>query len=353
MTNKQSRKTPTPPGAKPRLQMVDIAKMAGVSTATVSRALNDSPLVTPETRARIAELARSMNYTINAGAKHLRLGQNKTVALVLPYERDSRQSVSDPFFLSMFGAIADALTERGYDMLVSRVDASELDCAAQLYNAGRAMGIILIGQWRHHEQLKAMAERGVPLVVWGAQMTDGGYCTVGCDNIAGGELATEHLIACGRRRIAFIGDTVFPEVAQRMEGYRRALARHGIVADERLSIAASFLADGARQAMAELKRRQAPFDAVFACSDLLALTAIGALEQQGLKVSRDVSVVGYDDVAMASYFHLPLTTVRQDIEAGGRELVAALIERIGHQEPASRVVATELVIRETSRVPAA
>ena len=216
-----------PPGGNgpKRLQMADIARLAGVSTATVSRALNNSPLVTDETRTRIAELARSLNYTINLDAKNLRLRQNRTIAMVVPYDPAARQRVSDPFFLSMLGSVADVLTERGYALLLSRVEAADLQSAAQLYDSGRAVGVIVVGQWRQHAVLDALADRGVPLVVWGGQLPAQRYCTVGCDNVAGGDMATDHLLLGGRRRIAFFGDVELPEVALRRSGYRQALAR--------------------------------------------------------------------------------------------------------------------------------
>jgi DNA-binding LacI/PurR family transcriptional regulator len=334
--------------ASRRLQMTDIARMAGVSTTTVSRALNGSALVNEETRHRVAELARSLNYTVNAGAKELRLGHSNTVAVVVPYTVGTRQGLSDPFFLGILGSIADALTERGFDMLVSRVDAENLQLASAPYDSGRAMGIILIGQWLHHDHLNQLAARGVPLVVWGAQLPNQLYCTVGCNNIEGGRLATERLIGLGRRRIAFFGDTALPEVAQRFEGYRQALAHAGLEVDPALTWPASFLADSARAAILALHDKHTRFDALFACSDLLAMSAIGTLRDLGARVPEDVAVVGYDDVMLAAHFHPPITTVRQPIEAGGRALVTSLLSFLGAVKPHSQVLATELIVRATA-----
>jgi DNA-binding LacI/PurR family transcriptional regulator len=331
-----------------RLQMADIARMAGVSTATVSRALNHSPLVNQETRERILDLARSLNYSINIGAQNLRLKQNRTVAAVVPLDRSTRQHLTDPFFLSLLGWLADALSEQGFDILISRVDAEQLDAAAAPFDSGRVVGVVLIGQWRHHEQLNQMAARGVPIVVWGAQLPRQLYTTVGGDNLAGGKLATEHLIAHGRKHIAFFGDIELPEVALRYEGYRAALEQHGLAPDPRLHVAASFLPEGGREAVDELVRRGVRFDAIFAASDLMAMQVINALRSLGKQVPEDVAVVGYDDIELASYFHPPLTTVRQPLDAAARALVTALLAQIDGQSAPSVLLPTELIVRASA-----
>lgn len=332
-----------------RLQMADIARLAGVSVSTVSRALNGSTLINAQTRQRIGELARSLNYTINESAKNLRLQRNQTIAVVVPYDTQSRQHISDPFFLSMVGSLADALTDRGYDMLLSRVDAEALDSVSALYDAGRAIGIVLIGQWRHHDQLNALAARGVPVVVWGGQLPQQLYCTVGGDNLLGGRLATEHLLAQGRQRILFMGDAQLPEVALRLAGYQQALQHAGRPLDDALVQCVPFEEHDAERAIERALSPGGPaFDAVFACSDLIAILLLRALRRAGRAVPRDVAVIGYDNVALAAYADPPLTTVHQPVALAGEELVDALTRLIDGQPQAPRVLPVELVVRQSS-----
>ncbi|TFW15020.1 LacI family transcriptional regulator [Massilia arenosa] len=327
--------------------MADVARLAGVSMATVSRALNNSPLVNAETRQRVTELARTLSYRINIGAQNLRLGQNRTVGVVMPFDEATRQHLSDPFFLGMLGGVGGALAERGFDMLLSRVDADALDGTTQPYDSGRVNGVILIGQWRCHDRLNALAARGVPLVVWGAQLPQQAYCTVGGDNVTGGELATRHLIGNGRRRVAFFGDINLPEVAHRFRGYSNALKAAGLDPDPLLRVSVPFVPHGGHDGVRELLRRGVAFDAIFACSDLLAMTAINELRAHGRVVPDDVAVVGYDDIELACHFHPPLTTVRQPLVDAGRAMVARLLDQIDGRPATSMQLPTQLIIRES------
>lgn len=333
--------------------MADIARLAGVATSTVSRALKGSPLVNEETRARIAELARKYNYTVNRTATDLRSGTNRTIAVVVPYEEHRRQNFSDPFLHGMTGALADELTERGYEMLLVRLNAERLDSAATLVDGGRAAGVILIGQWHQHDQLNAMADRGLPLVVWGAELPNQRYCCVGGRNIEGGRLVGEHLVEQGCRRIVFLGDRALPEVAQRYRGFTAALRRHGLRHPAELRTSCPFLASAGRRAVLDLVDRKVSFDGLFAASDLLAMTAIGALRERGLRVPQDVLVAGYDDVDFAAHFQPALTTVRQSFPHGARTMVNALLELLGggdmRHSRSPHLMDTELIVRDSTR----
>ncbi len=331
-----------------RLQMADIARLAGVSVSTVSRALNGSTLVNPETRQRVADLARSLNYSINLSAQNLRLQKNRTIAVVVPYDADSRQHISDPFFLSIVGAIADALTDRGYDMLLQRVDAEHLDQAAHAVDSGKAAGLLIIGQWRHHDQLNELAARKLPVVVWGAQLPQQLYCSVGGDNVLGGRLATEHMLRLGRRRIAFLGDAELPEVMHRREGYWQALRAAGLAPDPVLELPAPFEVSMARQQMLDFFEAHRDIDAVVACSDLLALQSLQVLRALGRRVPEEVAVMGYDDMPLAAYSDPPLSSVHQPVSKAGAELVEALLKMLEGERLAPIMLPVHLSLRASA-----
>lgn len=331
-----------------RLQMADIARLAGVSVSTVSRALSGSTLVNAETRQRVVELARSLNYTINQGAQNLRMQKNRTIAVVVPYDSTSRQHISDPFFLAIVGSIADALTDRGYEMLLSRVDSEKLDSAGASYDAGRVIGVIIIGQWRHHDQLNEMAARHVPLVVWGAEMPQQMYCTVGGDNRDGGYQATRHLIKGGRTRILFLGDPQLPEVRWRHQGYLDALKEAGIKVDRKWLLDVPFEEAAARKRLDDAYRDGLLFDGVVACSDLLALQAVRAVRSTGRRVPGDVSITGYDDAPLAAWSDPPLTTVHQPVDEAGKRIVEALLAQVEGEPPRSRTMPVKLMVRKST-----
>jgi DNA-binding LacI/PurR family transcriptional regulator len=340
--------TASPRGGRSRLQMADIARLAGVSVATVSRALSGSELINAETRERIQQLARSLNYSVNAGAQNLRLQKNQTVAVVVPYDARSRQHISDPFFLAIVGSLADALTDRGHDMLLSRVDADHLDGAAAAFDSGKVSGVIVIGQWRHHDQLNALAARAVPLVVWGAQLPQQLYCSVGGDNVEGGRLAARHLLALGRRRLVFLGDPELPEVGLRLQGFRQALQQAGLPSEAGVELPVPFEMMAARAALDALCTGGPAFDGVVACSDLLAMQAVQAVRACGRRVPEDVAVIGYDDMPLAAWGDPPLSSVHQPVSLAGEQIVDALQAQIRGERTHSRTLPVHLVLRASA-----
>jgi DNA-binding LacI/PurR family transcriptional regulator len=333
---------------KRKIQMIDIARMAGVSTSTVSRALNGSALINEETRRRISELAKSLNYTINQSAKNLRIGDNRTIGVVIPYDRKSRQHISDPFFLGMLGSLADALTDHNYDLLLSRVDADRMEDLSSLYDTGRVSAIIVIGQWGHHEELNELARRRVPMVVWGAQLSRQMYCSVGSDNLDGGRQATEHLLRLQRKRIVFLGDTRMPEAAQRYEGYCQAHQNAGLAVSPDLYVACPFTASEAQKVAGGLLEMGVEFDAIVAASDVIAINAMGVLKNAGIAIPEQVCVVGYDDIDSSSHSFPPLTTVRQPLDQAGRVIMRCLIDILDGKTVESQLLPTSLIIRGTT-----
>ena len=338
----------------PTVKMRDVARLAGVSTATVSRALAGNPLIAEETRARIYRIAESLNYRVHIGAKNLRLQQSQSIGLVIPIDRDSKQQVTDPFFLELMGSLIDALTESDFDVLVTRVDARRLDESQVLIQTGRAIGLIIIGQWRAHDQLNAWASAGVPLMVWGAAVEGQQYSTVGSDNRLGGELAAQHLLDTGCRRTLFLGDASLFEVAHRREGFVHRLQSAGVASDERSYLPVPFAPDLAK---IEITRwlNQLPgsftdhFDSVFAASDLLAITLIQLLAARGISIPNDIKCIGFDDIQVARHLNPSLTTVHQSIDLAGQQIAQGLSRLIAGDRTATAIaLPTQLKVRDST-----
>ena len=215
--------------------MADIAREAGVSTSTVSRALANSARVPAALREQISAIAQSHGYVADQAARNLRLRRTDTINLVIPLGHMGSQLISDAFFLEMIGRLADEITTRGYEVLLTKVDDPKPGWLNRIIQAHRSDGLVVIGQSNQHEALNAAAEHYAPLVVWGARLPDQRYCSVGSDNVGGARMAVEHLIRQGRRGIAFLGDFETPEIGLRRRGYLSALADAGLEASSELS----------------------------------------------------------------------------------------------------------------------
>lgn len=329
-----------------RVQMTDIARMAGVSASTVSRALSGSPLIPEPTRTRITELARSLNYRINVGAANLRKRGVQTIGVVIL--GDNEQMISDPFLLSILGSVADALDERGVSLLLTRLKKDRQHVLSDLVESGQVGGLIVIGQLTLHEHLNELSRQGFPMVVWGANLPDALYPVVGGDNAMGGFLATQHLIEHGCRRIAFFGDIAHPEAGLRYQGYTRALLEAGIEPDPNLLQSFLFGDSRVRGVINHWLDQQFSFDGIFASSDVTAISLIGTLTERNIAVPSQVRLVGYDDIALAQNVHPSLSTIRQPTHEAGRALVDLLFDAIEGQPRRSVVLPASLIVRESS-----
>ena len=330
----------------------DIAALAGVSQPTVSRALSGNPAVSPETRARVLAAAKELHYIVDKNASGLRRQQSRTIALLFFEDPTPDDTLINPFYLSMLGAITRACARAGYDLLISFQQLSG-DWHVDYEDSRKADGILLLGYGDYVEarpRIEQLVEQGTHFVHWGAAHVGQVGLTVGSDNEQGGYLAARHLIDRGRRRLAFLGTVSegSPEFADRWGGFRRALEEAGIAPDPRLAVDAAPTEEDGRHAVARLLDQGVAFDGLFATSDFAALGALRGLHDAGIDVPGAVSIVGFDDIAAARLSEPPLTTIAQDARRAGEALVATLIAQIEDREPESVLLPVRLVVRGTS-----
>src|SRR5262245_52765965 len=276
----------------------DIAYLAGVSQPTVSRALRGSPVVSLETRKRIEEIARQLNYRVDKNASNLRSQHSNTLALLLFEDPTPDESQINPFFLSMLGSLTRASARQGYDLRISFPQLSR-DWQQDYEDSRKADGIILLGYGDYEEyrpRLERLVEQGTHFVRWGPVLDGQPGVSVGCDNLQGGYEVTRHLLAAGRKRIAFLGtaSTHYPEFFDRFRGYEKAHLEARVPASSALQIDAITTEESGFQATAELRARGVEFDAIVAASDLIAIGALRALQDSGIDVPRQVAVTGFD-----------------------------------------------------------
>ena len=319
--------------------MADLAKLAGLSKITVSRALGDSPLVNPETRERIRVLAREYGYKLNISARNLRLRHSHTVAVIVEMEPSINRTMFDPYPLVLLGGISQELTAVGYSVLLT----TRQGATASAVQA--ADGLILLGQGVHQDAVRRFDKLGLPMVVWGAGSEEDSHVVIGSDNRLGGAVIADHFIALGRRHPVFIGNPSHPEIFERLNGFVDTLAKHGI--KPLLMRRDEFTQDSGMDAVHSLHARKVSFDAIFACSDLLAMGAIRAVLELGRTVPGDVSVVGYDDMPLGANFLPPLSSVRQDWQEGGMLLARKVLALIRGEPASSESLPVTLIVRST------
>jgi DNA-binding LacI/PurR family transcriptional regulator len=327
----------------------DIARIAGVSKSTVSRALNDSPLISQETKDRIQTIARKHNFRINAPARHLSTQKSRTIAFVTHAYHKKSFTVEDLFTLEILGGITNGLHTLGYELLIVQVDPRESGWARRYLDSGRVDSFILMTSSRKQSHIKTLVELQAPFIVWGAPSSKNRYCSVTGDDLTGGRLATEHLIQSGRQRIAFLGGyKVETEVQARYQGYESALQKAGLPLDPALTAFGDYSYTSGILAMGQLLKQAPDLDAVFVNSDLMAIGAINVIREHGGRVPEDIAVVGYDDLSIAAFNALPLTTIRQHIPMAGKLLAENLIRHLNNGAITNVTLPVELIVRSSA-----
>jgi len=326
----------------------DIARAAGVSHSTVSRALAESPLVKEETRERIKQLAKEMGYSPHALARSLVTRRTQTVGVVVT-------TIADPFVSEIVRGLEETGQNHGYTIILCNSNAEprrEL-AAVKALREKRVDGIIVTASRVGDLYLPLLEDFGVPIVLINNQQTGKYVYSIGTDDLRGGQIATEHLLSLGHTRIAYIASPNNVNSSQaRMNGYRMALESHGIALDPAL------LADGdgrpaaAMEATTRLLSQDAHPTAIFCYNDMTAIGTIRALKRMGIRVPDDISVVGYDDIPIVEYLDPPLTTIRQrkyDMGCMAMEMLLRLLS--GADDVHDVTIEPTLVVRESTSAP--
>ncbi len=327
--------------------LADLAKVAGVSPGTVSRALAGNSLVNTKTREKIEAIAREHGFRPNQMASKLRRQKTGVIGVTIPLGHDERQRISDAFFMTLLGHLADELTEKGYDLMLRRViPAQDEDWLDRFIGSGMVDGVIVIGQSDQFERIEDVADGYLPMVVWGNHQEGQRHCVVGTDNRLGGKLAVERLIASGAKKLAFLGDTQPIEFAARFAGAIEVAEKLGVPIR---ALPTHLSPERTGEEIAEhLQEIVGSVDGIFAATDTIAVACLKELRERGIDVPHRLKIIGFDDLPISSQTMPPLTTVRQDIAAGAKGLVDLLLRRLSGEDTESLVLPPHLIGRESA-----
>lgn len=339
-----------------KVTLRDVAAAAGVSAGTASYALNDSPLVRPQTRERVLEAARRLDYVPDRNAARLRHGRSECIAV--GYSCRSLEVGSGSFYGLVVRGITEVLEEHGFSMRLVLLDGADERAPRHSGHRRPLHGLdidgLLVMNWLDAALMQQLRALAVPLVAIDASGAYADVPAVDNDDRGGVVSAIDYLAGLGHRRIAFLNGALdYPFEREALVGYLATCERHGLLVDPRLLRTSDYSVASGRAAMAEILNSGPPPTAVFAVDDESAAGAMQAIADAGLRIPDDVSVVGMDDVPLAAALRPPLTTVRIDTEELGRQGATMLLHIIsGSQpDPARVVLPTRLVVRESAAPP--
>jgi LacI family transcriptional regulator len=331
---------------RPRPTIYDVARLAGVSTATVSRALNDTGQIAPATRQAIAAAVEQLGYSPNTIARSLVTNSTQTIALLLP-------DITNPFYAALVSGIQHSALARDHTMLLCTTegDPEREEQYLNLLQAKRVDGALVDGLVLPSDRIARFVRDGFPIVCLDRDIDSSSIPLVQVDNRLGGRLATEHLLSLGHVRIAHVTGAHGLRISEdRLAGYEDALAAAGIEPDGRLVANGGFTEEGGYNAARALLASGVDFTAVFAANDLSAIGVVTALAQGGRRVPDDVSVVGFDDLRLAAYTSPPLTTIRQPATEIAQRATEILMDLTHGREVTEmrHVLEPELVVRAST-----
>lgn len=332
-----AKKTPT---------IYDVAELSGVSISTISRVLNASNKVNPETRARVFKAIDKLGFVPKAEARARALRKTSRIGVVTPF-------FTAPSFVQRLRGAAGALSKVNYDLVIYTVDSADRlrGYLASLPLTGNIDGLVIMSLPIGDAEAHRLLEHNIPTVLIEYPHPD--LNSVEIDDVEGGRLAAQYLLKKGHRRIAFLGDTDLPEyaihpVSLRLMGFRQVLNEAGITIPEQLVRLAPYTQEQTRQAASELLNLDEPPTAIFAATDFQALGVLKAARQLKVSVPKDLAIIGFDDLDLAEY--ADLTTIRQHLDESGRLAIEILLSHIADSSRPSQHVHIPLSIIERATV---
>jgi LacI family transcriptional regulator len=330
--------------------MKQVAEKAGVSTTTVSHVINNTRVVSEDARERVLSVIQELRYIPSAVARSLKNDRTHTIGMMIPNN-------SNPYFAELIQGIEDASFELGYNIILcnSYDDPKKQAAYIRVLMEKRIDGLILVSSGSDEDLSMLLANEVIPKVLVDREVTGVAADLIEADHVQGAYEATRYLISLGHKRIACVAgpDTLLPS-GGRVAGYQRALKEAGITVCDDFVVHSDFTSEGGFNAFQKLLTLDSKPTAIFASNDLMAIGGICAANQAGVKIPQDLSVIGYDDIALASFSTPPLTTIAQPKYQIGQLTAKTLVERISNPDSQVRrtMLTPELVIRQSTSRPA-